>query len=115
MWEARFSRSAAEFLKKHPDQAPRILKGIRKVLLNPEPRPLGLGVPLGSQGPGNLSRFLKIRFSSIGVRVVYCLVRKHDVMNVVVIGIRDEATCYKEAAKLVAEFGDRLFDEPFQL
>jgi hypothetical protein len=36
-------------------------------------------------------------------------------MNVVVIGIRDEATCYKEAARLVAEFGDRLFDEPFQL
>jgi hypothetical protein len=115
MWEARFSASASDYLKKHTDQAPRILKGIRKVLLNPEPRPLGLGVPLGSHGSGNLSGFMKIKFSSIGVRVVYCLVRNHGVMNVVVIGIRDEATCYKEAARLVAEFGDRLFDEPFQL
>ncbi len=113
MWEARYSASAFDYLKKHPDQAPRILKGIRKVLQNPEPRPLGLGEPLGSRGSGNLSGFLKIKFSSIGVRVVYCLVRKHGVLNVVVIGIRDDATCYRDDAKLVAEFGDRLFDEPF--
>ena len=90
-----------------------ILKGIAKVSTNPLPIPTGYGKPLGNKGGNNLTRFFKIKYRGIGIRVVYTLVIEKKVMNIVVISQRDDEYCYEVAGKLYNKYGDDIFKDVF--
>lgn len=61
-----------------------VLKAIKKVSENPLPADEGgLGKPPGSNNKTNLSGYLKIKLRDLGIRVVYKLVVKDDVMLIV--------------------------------
>ena len=72
-----------------------VLAGIIKVSKAPLPSPNGYGKPLGNRNGNNLTGFFKIKYKSIGIRVVYTLVLEEKVMNIIVISERDDDYCYK--------------------
>ena len=76
-----------------------VLAGIIKVSKAPLPSPNGYGKPLGNRNGNNLTGFFKIKYKSIGIRVVYTLVLEEKVMNIIVISERDDDYCYKFVAK----------------
>ena len=79
---------------------PQILKGIKKVLQNPEPKSIGgYGEPLSNKNNAQLAGLYKIKFRSIGQRVVYALQKIENEMIVIVISARDDFKVYDEAAK----------------
>lgn len=75
-----------------------ILKTIERVAENPLPRiEGGYGWPLGNKRGMNLTNFYKIKLLKLGYRVVYELKRSETTMEIIVIGIRDNAEVYKMA------------------
>ena len=77
-----------------------VLKGIKKVSKNPLPQSEGgYGKPLGNKFGLNLTNLLKIKFLDIGIRVVYKIERKNNVMNIIVISAREDLIVYQEAFK----------------
>ena len=77
------------------------------------PSPNGYGKPLGNKNGNNLTGFFKIKYKSIGIRVVYTLVLDQQIMNVVVISERDDNYCYEMAAKLYEKYGEEIFTDIF--
>jgi mRNA interferase RelE/StbE len=83
-----------------------ISKGIMKLATNPLPRAEGgYGVSLRNSGNSKLAGCCKIKFKGIGQRVVYCLQREGKKMTIIVIGIRDDASVYREAHKRRQRYG----------
>lgn len=81
----------------------RVLKTIRKVSENPLPQSEGgLGKPLGNKSNNNLTGYFKIKLRSLGLRVVYSLVREKNIMKIIVISIRDDEIVYKIAADRIS-------------
>ena len=76
--------------------------------------PNGYGKPLGNKNGNNLTGFFKIKYKSIGIRVVYTLVLDQQIMNVVVISERDDNYCYEMAAKLYEKYGEEIFTDIFE-
>lgn len=75
-----------------------VLKAIQKVSINPLPNSEGgYGKPLGTRASIHLAGYLKIKLVSLGLRVVYCLVREKQVMKIVIISVREDAKVYKLA------------------
>ena len=96
MWNVKFlSEAEADMHSLDNSLKKQILKGIAKVSTNPLPIPTGYGKPLGNKGGNNLTRFFKIKYRGIGIRVVYTLVIEKKVMNIVVISQRDDEYCYE--------------------
>ena len=83
---------------------PEILKGIRKVAQNPG-YPDGYGKPLGNIAGTNLSGLFKIKFKKAGLRVVYGLEYKNDIMTVIIISARADNAVYEEAEKRRIKYG----------
>jgi len=80
----------------------RVLKAINKVALNPLPQSEGgYGKPLGNNQSSKLAGCMKIKLKSLGLRVVYQLVRKDTVMKIVIISVRDDDDVYKEAERRI--------------
>jgi len=98
MWKLEYLPEAAEDLEKlNKSIYPQVIKGIRKVLANPLPQSRGgYGKPLGNKDGNDLTGLYKIKFRSIGIRVVYALKEKDGWMCVVVISLR---SIYDMAAK----------------
>ena len=72
-----------------------VAKALEKVLKNPLPvNEDGYGKPLGNKQGNNLSGFLKIKLKSLGIRVVYKLIKIDGQMLVVVIGARADDEVY---------------------
>lgn len=90
-----------------------VLAGIIKVSKAPLPSPNGYGKPLGNKNGNNLTGFFKIKYKSIGIRVVYTLVLEEKVMNIIVISERDDDYCYKLAHSLYEKYGDKVFSKTF--
>ncbi|NSW90954.1 MAG: type II toxin-antitoxin system RelE/ParE family toxin [Firmicutes bacterium] len=81
-----------------------VLKAIRKVSANPLPQSEGgLGKPLGNKSNNNLTGYFKIKLRSLGLRVVYGLVREKNIMKIIVISVRDDEAVYKIAADRITE------------
>ena len=59
----------------------------------------GYGKPLGNKRGNNLSGFLKIKLKSLGIRVVYKLIKIDGQMLVVVIGARADDEVYDTAKR----------------
>ena len=80
-----------------------VAKALNKVLKNPLPvNKGGYGKPLGNKQGNNLSGFLKIKLKTLGIRVVYKLIKIDGQMLVVVIGARADDEVY-DVAKHRAE------------
>lgn len=101
MWKLEYLPEAAEDLEKlNKSIYPQVIKGIRKVLANPLPQSRGgYGKPLGNKDGNDLTGLYKIKFRSIGIRVVYALKEKDGWMRVVVISLRSDNQVYDMAAK----------------
>ena len=79
-----------------------VAKALNKVLENPLPaNEGGYGKPLGNKQGNNLSGFLKIKLKSLGIRIVYKLIKIDGQMLVVVIGARADDEVYDTAKKRV--------------
>lgn len=79
---------------------PQVVKGIQKVSQNPVSiYQGGYGKPLGNKDGTNLAGLFKIKFRSIGIRVVYSVEEKEGVMTIIVISVRADNQVYQEASK----------------
>ena len=100
-WEIVFLDEAIKDMKRldHSIQV-QVIKGIQKVSQNPLPqRDGGYGKPLGNKPGSDLTNLLKIKFRSIGIRVVYKLEATESLMKIIIISTRTDEQVYKEAAK----------------
>ncbi|MCL2198636.1 MAG: type II toxin-antitoxin system RelE/ParE family toxin [Defluviitaleaceae bacterium] len=76
----------------------RVIKAILKVSQNPLPQSEGgYGKPLGNKKSSKLAGCMKIKLKSIGIRVVYQLIRTDATMKIIIISVRDNDEVYKEA------------------
>ena len=81
-------------------QQVRVKKAIAKVQENPLPQNEGgYGKPLGNKSGNNLTGLLKIKLKASGIRIIYQIVRENTVMKIVIIGIREDETVYREASR----------------
>ena len=75
-----------------------VLKAIKKVNTNPLPVSLGgYTKTLGNRNGNDLAGFLKIKLKSVGIRVVYKLIRTETDMLIIVIGARADDEVYETA------------------
>ncbi len=106
-WEIKYLQDAKDDLKKlDGSQKPIVIKAIRKVAANPLPENEGgYGKPLGHKNNINLTGLLKIKIKSLGIRVVYRLVKSpiNKIMNIIVVSVREDMEVYKIAAKRIAD------------
>ena len=101
-WKVEFLKEAQKDLKKlNPYTAKLVLKAIDKTAERPLPAPEGIGKPLGNLASSKLSGYYKIKLKSIGYRVVYGLIRKDNVMKIIVISVREDDQVYKEAERRI--------------
>ena len=114
MWKVKFLNEAkTDMCDLDNSLKKQVLKGIAKVSTNPLPSPNDYGKPLGNKGGNNLTRFFKIKYKGIGIRVVYTLVIDASVMTIVVVSQRDDDYCYEAAGKLYSKYGDDIFKDIF--
>lgn len=79
---------------------PQVMKGIQKVSQNPVSiYQGGYGKPLGNKDGTNLAGLFKIKFRSIGIRVVYSVEEKEGVMTIIIVSVRADNQVYQEASK----------------
>lgn len=77
-----------------------VLKAINKVSKNPlSIYEGGYGKPLGNKAGNKLQSFLKIKIMSLGIRIVYQIVKSDQIMTIIVIGARADNEVYEEAAR----------------
>ena len=98
-WEVKYHEKAAQELAELNNSSKvRVVKAIKKVSLNPLPQSEGgYGKPLGNRASSKLAGLMKIKLKSIGLRVVYQLIRDDGIMKVLIISIRDDSKVYRDA------------------
>ncbi len=98
-WIVKFTKEAQQDLESlDGSQRVQVLKAIKKVSNNPLPNTEGgYGKPLGSHMSSNLTGYMKIKLSKLGLRVVYGIERQGNIMVIIIISIRDDETVYKIA------------------
>lgn len=104
-WKLEYLKEAQkEFDNLDHSQRLQVAKAIEKVLENPLPvSEGGKGKPLSNKCGNNLSGYYKIKLLKLGLRVVYELVRKNEIMRIIVISIRDDDEVYQTAARRIAK------------
>lgn len=114
-WKICFCEEAKEDLKQLDGSIKKqVLAGIYKVSKNPLPKPAGYGNPLGNKKGNDLTGFFKIKYKTIGIRVVYALALEGRAMNIMVISARDDNRCYDIAATIAKKYNDTLFKDIFE-
>ena len=82
----------------------RVIKAINRVSQNPLPQSEGgYGKPLGNNQSSKLAGCMKIKLQSLGLRVVYQLIRDGKTMKIIIVSIRDDNEVYKEAERRINE------------
>lgn len=102
-WTIEYTKESVQDLKSldHTQQLV-VLKSIKKVSANPLPNTEGgYGKPLGNQLTSQLAGYMKIKIKKSGLRVVYAIERKDNIMRIIIISIRDDETVYKMAQERV--------------
>ena len=103
MWKVKYHPEAEkEFDRLDGSVRKIVLKGIIKVSENPLPQNQGgLGKPLGNKSGNDLTGLLKIKYKSIGLRVVYKLIIDEETneMYILVISARSDNEVYNLAYK----------------
>jgi len=100
-YRVKYSPEAEEDFEKFNNfQKDQIDKAILKVSQNPLPQNEGgYGKPLGNKQGRNLTGLCKITLMKLGIRVVYELIRKNNIMEIIVIAARPDEEVYDIAAK----------------
>lgn len=100
-WQIVYFREALEDLKNlDGSQRKQILKTVEKVRQNPLPNTEGgYGKPLGNKLGIALSGLMKIKLPSAGLRVVYRVERKAEIMQIIIISVRSDEKVYLLAEK----------------
>ncbi len=101
MWEVEYLKEALEDIK-HLDQWQRVqvIKAINKVAVNPLPQSEGgYGKLLGKKANTNLTGYFKIKLLKLGLRVVYHLARRKNIMRIIVVSARADDEVYLLAQK----------------
>lgn len=100
-WQVKYLNEAKVDIKKLGEpRASHVRKAIHKVSDNPLPfTEGGYGKPLGHKRNNDLTGLLKVKLRGDGIRIVYSLERVNETMTVVIVGVRDDETVYREAAK----------------
>ncbi|ETA78932.1 type II toxin-antitoxin system RelE family toxin [Youngiibacter fragilis] len=82
-WQIKFYEEAVRDMESLDGSTKKeVIKGTIKVSQNPLPNTEGgYGKPLGNHSGVNLTGFLKIKFKQSGLRVVYFLERKGEIVN----------------------------------
>jgi len=97
-----YDEAEKEFTKLDGSPKFQVAKAIRKVSQNPLPQSEGgYGKPLSNTQSSKLAGCMKIKLKSIGLRVVYQLIREDTLMRIVIISIRDDDEVYKEAERRI--------------
>jgi len=115
MWNIKFCPESIKDMKKLDNSLKKqVLVGIRKVSKNPLPQSEGgYGKALGNIQGTELTGFFKIKYRGIGIRVVYTLVKQDEIMNIIVVSIREDSESYKKAQKRKDKYGKSLFEDIF--
>lgn len=115
MWKIKFSLEAENDIKRIDNSLKsQIYAGIKKVSMNPLPNTEGgYGKPLGNIDGTDLTVFFKIKYRGIGIRVVYTIVRKSEVMNIIVVSTRSDNYSYKLAEKRKNKYGKDVHKDIF--
>lgn len=105
-WTLDYLPEAAKDLKNlSGSQRLMVAKAIQKVVENPvSEADGGYGKPLGNKRGTNLTRFFKIKLKSIGIRVVYKLVKVDGKMLVIIIGARADDEVYELAQRRAEKY-----------
>lgn len=100
-WQIKFYEDAIEDIESlDGSKKKEVMKGILKVSHNPLPNTEGgYGKPLGNKSGVNLTGLFKIKLRQSGLRIVYFLEREDEMMNIVIVSIRDNDYVYEQAAK----------------
>jgi len=99
-----FPEARKDFEKLNNSPKAQLAKVIQRVAKNPLPQSEGgYGKPLGNHQTSKLAGCLKIKLKSIGLRVVYQLIREDTIMKIVIISIRDDGEVYKEAERRITQ------------
>jgi len=100
-WDIKYLPEAVDDLNELDNSLKsQILKGIRKVSINPLPnKEGGYGKPLGNKSGVNLTGLYKIKFLGIGQRVVYALEKSENEMTIIIVSARADNKVYWEAEK----------------
>lgn len=106
-WNLEYLPEAEKDLKSlSGNQRLMVTKALRKVVGNPVAETDGgYGKPLCRKRGVNLTNFFKIKLKSIGIRVVYKLVKIENRMVVVVIGAREDDEVYEIAQHRAEKHG----------
>lgn len=101
IWQIKYIKEAEKDLKNlDRSQQLQVLKAIDKVSKNPlSTLEGGYGKMLGNKNNINLTGYYKIKLKSLGLRVVYGLIRENNVMKIIVISVRNDEMVYKIAAE----------------
>jgi mRNA interferase RelE/StbE len=99
MWEILFLPEArSDLLRIDKSVRAQVIKGINKVAKNPIAKNKGgYGEPLRNQIGKDLSGLFKIKYRTIGIRVVYSLIVQNGVMTIIIVGARADNEVYDEA------------------
>lgn len=98
-WDVVLLPEARDDLKRLvPSVRAQISKGILRVSRNPS-YPNGYGKPLGNLAESDLAGLYKIKFTQLGLRVVYALQQQDEEMTIIIISARADSMVYKEAEK----------------
>jgi len=102
-WDIAYYKKAEDDLAAlNKSVSVRVIKAINKVSQNPLPKSDGgYGRPLGNKQSSKLAGCMKITLKSIGIRVVYQLIRTDSVMKIVIISVRADDEVYKEAERRI--------------
>lgn len=100
-WEVKYLDEAVDDLKKLDSSSRiKVIKKINRVSENPiSYQDGGYGKPLGNHVSSKLAGFFKIKLQKPAIRVVYKLVRDGNLMQIIVISVRDDEEVYKLANK----------------
>ena len=100
-WEIEYTNKAIEDLAKlDASIRVRVYKALERVAQNPVSKfDGGYGNPLGHKHGVDLSGLYKIKFKSVGIRVVYGLKKVEKRMIIIVISAREDDEVYIEAGK----------------
>lgn len=98
-WVVEYTKAAKEDIKSlDGTQRKQVIKAINKVSTNPLPNTEGgYGKPLGNHLTSNLSGYMKIKLLKLGLRVVYGIERKENIMQIVIVSVRNDEEVYKMA------------------
>jgi len=105
MWEVKYLKESLEDIKRlDQSQRVQVVKAINKVAVNPLPHAEGgYGKPLSNKGDTNLAGYCKIKLLKLGLRIVYKVVRKNNIMKIIVVSARADDDVYILAHKRIEQ------------